>query len=308
MKILFIGRGVINTQYAWALEKAGNTVAFYVRESKMEQYGSDMNLEILDARRKKKERTVKEKWSIVMYEALEPAHSYDLIFVSVNAEQLPAIVEYLTPRLGNATVLFFGNFWRDIRTSFLPLPMHQVVWGFPGAGGGIEGNSLHGVLYKSVQLGTFESQATKRELTVQQLFEQAGFKVKLHQDLQLFLKNHFISNAAMEVEVIKSGSFKNVASSRMALNGIGKNTKEMLPVLQASGTKPDMLISIIGSLPPKMVGLLMSMVLSPKGAPYAAIQYNNYPVGPAVLEIIAEAQKHNIPTPRLSAAASLLTK
>lgn len=31
MKILIFGRGVIATQYAWALEKVGHTVEFYVR-------------------------------------------------------------------------------------------------------------------------------------------------------------------------------------------------------------------------------------------------------------------------------------
>lgn len=32
MKILMIGRGVISTQYGWALEQAGNDVTFYVRK------------------------------------------------------------------------------------------------------------------------------------------------------------------------------------------------------------------------------------------------------------------------------------
>ena len=32
MRILFFGRGVIGTQYAWAYENAGHTVEIYVRD------------------------------------------------------------------------------------------------------------------------------------------------------------------------------------------------------------------------------------------------------------------------------------
>jgi ketopantoate reductase len=46
MKILFWGRGVIGTLYAWAFENAGHTVEFYVREGRKAQYGSYVNLEL----------------------------------------------------------------------------------------------------------------------------------------------------------------------------------------------------------------------------------------------------------------------
>ncbi len=61
MKILFFGRGVIGTHYAWAFQNAGHTVEFYVREGRKAQYGSYVNLELWDARQHKKGRIVKEK-------------------------------------------------------------------------------------------------------------------------------------------------------------------------------------------------------------------------------------------------------
>jgi len=48
-----------------------------------------------------------------------------------------------------------------------------------------------------------------------------------------WLWNHFAFNAAMEAEVLKSGSFKKVISSRKALDGISRNLKEIIPVLKA---------------------------------------------------------------------------
>lgn len=309
MKILFFGRGAVGTQYAWALEKAGHNVEFYVREGRAAQYGSHVNLEILDARRSKKNRLVKEKWPIVLHENISADHDYDLIFVSANAEQIPSIVQYLTPRIGKATVLFIGNFWADLQKSAQPLPENQVIWGFPGCGGGAEENTIYGGLYKTVYLGASESTPSKRELALQKLFMDAGFSVTLHSDFQSWLRNHFISNVAMEIEVLKSGSFASVASSQEALTGMIRNTREMIPVLKATSTKLDTITKAMSIIPPKMFGFLMkNFVFSPQSMPYALMQHNHYKVGAAVKEVILEARKYGIKAPRLYAVESLIER
>jgi 2-dehydropantoate 2-reductase len=308
MKILFFGRGVVGTQYAWAFEKAGHTVEFYVREDRKAQYGSHVNLEILDARRSKKDRRITEKWSILTHESIQENHDYDLIIVSVNAEQVPDAVKYLAPRVGNASVLIIGNFWQDIRKAAHPIPFGQVVWGFPGCGGGFEGNTLYGGLYKTVYFGTFESEPTKRESAIHKLFTDAGFKAAIHKDFQSWLRNHFVSNVAMEIEVLKSGSFESAISSREALVGIACNMKEMLSVLKATDTKLDPSTRLMSFLPPEIVGFLMSKVFSPKSMPYALVKHNHYKVGSAVQEIISEARKHGVKAPRLYAVESLIVK
>ena len=308
MKILFFGRGVIGTQYAWAFEKAGHTVEFYVREGRKAQYGSYVNLELWDARQSKKDRMVKEKWPIVMLEEIKENHDYDLIFMSVNPEQISSAVKYLAPRTGNATVLFFSNFWQDPKLAVQPLPPGQIVYGFPGAGGGFEGNTLYGGLYKTVQFGTLESEPTNRDLEVRKLFAQTGFKVMVQKDVKSWLWNHFALNAAMETEVLKSGSFKEVISSREALEGIGRNMKEMIPVLKARGSKLDVMAKVLSGLPPRIVGLLMShVVFSRKGISYSLVAHNHFKVGYAVQEVITDARKYGIKTPRLSEVESLIT-
>ncbi|MDR1643445.1 MAG: ketopantoate reductase family protein [Clostridiales bacterium] len=309
MKILFFGRGAIGTQYAWALEKAGHTVEFYVREGRKAQYGSHVNLEILDARRGKKDRLVKEKWPIVIHEDIPSNHNYDLIFVSVNPEQITSSVEYLAPRIGNASVLFIGNFWRDIKQAAHPIPLNQVVWGFPGCGGGCEGNTIYGGLYKTINFGLFESEPSARDIEIHKLFADAGFKVALHRDFQSWLMNHFVSNAAMEMEVLKSGSFEKVSMSKEALAGVNSNTKEMIPILKAKGVRLDTLTKAMGVLPPRAVGSLMkNLVFSPNSMPFALMKHNHYKVGAAVQEIISEARKYNIQAPRLFEAERLITQ
>ena len=309
MKILFIGRGVIGTQYAWAFENAGHTVEFYVREGRKAQYGSHVNLEIWDARRSKKDRLVKEKWSIVTHDEIKENHDYDLIFMSVNPEQVSSVVKYLAPRVGNATVLFFNNFWQDPQSAVQPIPPSQIVYGFPGAGGGFEGNTLYGGLYKTVQFGTFESEPTKRDLEVRKLFVGAGFKITVQKDPQSWLWNHFALNAAMEVEVLKSGSFEKVISSPEALVGIGRNMREIIPVLKAKGSKLDVMTKVMSGLSPRVVGFLMSnVVFSPKSMTYALVAHNHYKVGYAVQEVISEARKHGIKVQRLYDVESLITE
>lgn len=308
MKILFFGRGAIGTQYAWAFENAGHTVEFYVREGRKAQLGSHVDLELWDTRRSKKDQLVKEKWSIVTREEIKEDHDYDLIFMSVNPEQISSAVTYLSPRVGNATVLFFNNIWQDPQAAALPIPLSQVVFGFPGAGGGFEGNTLYGGLYKTVQFGTFESEPTKRDLEVRKLFVEAGFKINIQKDVRSWLWNHFAFNAAMEVEVLKSGSFEKVISSEEALIGIGRNMKEMLPVLKAKGSKLDAMTKVVGNLPPRAVGFLLhNMVFSPKSMPYALVAHNHYKVGYSVQEIITEAKKHGIKAPRLFEVEGLIT-
>jgi 2-dehydropantoate 2-reductase len=305
MKILFFGRGVVGTQYAWAFENAGHTVAFYVRDGRKAQYGSYVDLEIFDARRSNN-RLIKESRPIAIHEDIERNHDYDLIFVSVNPEQVASAVKYLAPRAGNATILFIGNFWRDIQESVRPIPLSQVVWGFPGCGGGFEGNTLYGGLYKTIHFGTFESEPTQRDSELHKLFAGAGFRVAVQKDFQSWLRNHFISNVAMEVEVIKSGGFKEAVSSYESLVGIARNIKEMIPVLKATGSKLNASTRIMSCLPPSVVGFLMRKVIfSPKSMPYALVAHNHYKVGPAVQEIISEAEKYGINVPRLYAAEKL---
>jgi 2-dehydropantoate 2-reductase len=244
-----------------------------------------------------------------MHEEIKENHDYDLIFMSVNPEQVSSAVKYLAPRVGNATVLFFSNFWQDPRLAVQPIPHSQIVYGFPIAGGGFEGNTLYCGFTKMVQFGTFESEPTKRDLEVRKLFVGAGFKIMVQKDLQSWLRNHFAFNVAMEVEVLKSGSFKKVISSSEALGGLGRNLKEMIPVLKAKGSRLDVMTKVLGVLPPIVISFLMShVVFSPKSMFSVLQAHNHFKVGYAVQEVIADARKYGIKAPRLYEVESLITE
>src|SRR5258708_11443781 len=170
MKILMIGRGVIATLYAWTFEKSGNEVEFYVRPGRAAQYGPVVNLEIRDGRVNSSATLIKEDWPITLREDLKA--DYDLIMVSVYHNHLSEVVDLIKDRIGKDTVLIFNNVWVDPQTAVSALPTEQVVWGFPGVGGGFFGtNLLKGGVRKTLFMGRLgNSKRTARYQAVYDLF------------------------------------------------------------------------------------------------------------------------------------------
>src|ERR1700722_12653218 len=103
------GRGVISALYGWALEKTGHAVEFYVRPGRAAQYGPEVRLDIIDARRSIVGQRVNESWAIRMREDLPADHDYDLILVSVQHYHFEDVSAFLGPRVGKATALVFNN-------------------------------------------------------------------------------------------------------------------------------------------------------------------------------------------------------
>ena len=214
MKILMFGRGTIATQYAWALENAGNTVEFYVRSGRAAQYGPTVKLDIRDGRVNPKGEPVRVEWPVLLREDLNKNHDYALIILSVNHNQVASAVSFLSPRVGGATVLIFNNFWVDPQTAIAPIPLDKVVWGFPGGGGGLDTDgTLIGGFTKSVTFGTFGTNLTQRELVVRKLFKDANFSISEIKDFRSWLWMHFILDAGLSSQAIKAGSFAKLMDS-----------------------------------------------------------------------------------------------
>ncbi|MNZ90647.1 2-dehydropantoate 2-reductase [compost metagenome] len=299
MRILFFGRGLISTQYAWAFEQAGHTVEFYVRKGRKETFGSRIELEMWDARRGKK--LIKESWNVKLHEEILP--NYDLIIMSVNTEQLPEAAQFLSTAAGNTPVLIFNNIWQGLKSSIVQLSMNNVVFGFPGAGGGIADNRLRGGFMKMVFLEKPRAGTEHINQLVKKCFESAHFKISWVKDMQNWLWNHFAMNAAMEAEVLKRGSFSALMNHKDSFANVGLNMREMIPVLKARGAKHDVISLMLTKIPPALLGTLFNKVIFAKGSlPRLFMEYNNSKAGFAVLEVVREAKKAGLPLPRLSKA------
>ena len=300
MKILILGRGVIGSQYGWALESAGNKVDFLVRKSSARTYADYIMLHTYDGRTRKKVDT---RWNINLRKEIDAEENYDLILISVNPEQVKGAVESIAPFAKDATILLMGNYGGNPLDEISLLPKEQFVVGFPSAGGGITDNELNGIMYGSIQIGISASKPSAREELVKELFAAAGFKVTMHSDVNSWLWNHYVANAAMETEVLKRGSFEAVVSSRDGLADMMLNIREMVPYLKAKGITPDLSVRALSLLPARLIAFLMTRTLYKPGSPaYNAIAYNKYAVGHSVRQIVDDAHKLGVALPRLEAA------
>lgn len=314
MKILMFGRGTIATQYGWVFEKAGHTVEFYVRPGRAVQYGPTVRLDLIDARKGGKGVVVQETWPVVLREELGADHDYDLIIVSVNLGAFPEAARFLGSRVGKATVLVFNNLWTDAQAAIAPLPQDQVVWGFPGAGGGYNPEGvLRGGLMKLVFFGTMGKTQTDRDREVRALFTSSGFQVSEQRNFGDWLWHHYALDAAIMSQLLKAGGVEALTSSSSHLAHVVLNLRELFPLLRARGVKLGLTATLPFFLPAGLLGLAMKAVLAPgtlareildRGMASAATSHEMkvYPK-----DVLEEARRLEVKVPRLESIAGLLT-
>ncbi|GAA3553478.1 2-dehydropantoate 2-reductase N-terminal domain-containing protein [Amycolatopsis ultiminotia] len=236
MKVLMFGRGVIATIYGWALERAGHDVEFYVRPGRAAAYGDAIDLDLLDTRRRVRGQRIAGKWPVRYRETLAPDHDFDLIVLSVPHHRFTEAAAFLAPRIGNATVLVFGNLWAEPLTAIGDLPLDQLAWGFPQAGGSFgEDGVLRGTVLPSVVFGTFGPPPTTRERAVRRMFRDAGFRLREQPDFRGWLWIHFVSGAGLQAQGLRLGSLSKLAGATADLREALRTSRELLPLLEARG-------------------------------------------------------------------------
>ena len=181
-------------------------------------------------------RRVRQSWSVRYREVLEGDHDFDLIVLSVPHHRLAEAVGFLAPRIGKATVLMFGNLWSEPMDAIGALPVDQVAWGFPGAGGGFDENGvLCGALLRSVVVGTIGRKPTEREHVVRRTFRGAGFRLGEQADFRGWLWIHFVTDAGMFSQGLKVGSLAKMAGATGSLREALLTIRELLPIVEARG-------------------------------------------------------------------------
>ncbi len=312
MKILVLGRGVIGTIYGWALEQAGHEVELLVRPGSAARYGTTVDLDLLDGRRRRLGERVVRPWPVVLREHLEPDHDVDLIIVSVGHHRLAAAAGLLAPRVGGATVLVFGNIWDEPTAAVAPLPLDRVVWGFPQAGGGYDsGNHLRGGLMRTVVLGTVGATPTRREQAVREMFAAAGFAISDQPDIRGWLWVHVVADAGMHAEGLRPGSLSRLIGRPGGFREALLTSRELMPLLAARGV--DLRRHRAAVLPFRLARVVAPAIsLLTRHAAIARVSLEAHTDGYAeeprrvVHDVLAEARRLQVPVPRLEAAAALM--
>jgi 2-dehydropantoate 2-reductase len=305
MRVLMFGRGTIATIYGRVLQVAGHDVEFYVRPGRAAEYGDEVRMDLIDARRRPLGQRVRESFRTSLRESFAPQDRFDLIVLSVAHYRLGEAAAFLAPRLGEATVLVFGNIWEEPLAAVAPLPADQVVFGLPVAGGGFGNDGvLHGALFRSVIIGTAGASPSRRELDVRTAFRQAGLAVRDEKDMRGLLWMHFVSDAGMFAQAIRSGGMPNMIGDRRAIRDTFLTSRELVPLLKARGV--DLSAHRGSTLPyrlPRLVAALSALAttLIPIAQVSLAAHTDPDAAEPrAVLEdTLREAHRLNIPAPRL---------
>ncbi|UZN03318.1 ketopantoate reductase family protein [Cellulomonas sp. S1-8] len=305
MRILMFGRGVIATIYGRVLHAAGHDVEFYVRPGRAAQYGDEVQLDWIDGRRKPFGRRVRESFRTPLRESLDPGHGFDLIVLSVGHHRLAEAAAFLAPRLGTATVLVFGNLWEEPLTAAAPIPADQLVFGFPQGGGGLgDDGVLSGAILPAVLIGTTDAPPTRREQEVIAAFRQAGLAVRQEKDMRGWLWLHFIADAGMFDQAIRSGSLAHMIGDRRAFRDAFVTTRELLPVIEARGvdlrrhrgaTTPFRLPGLVAAAS----GWATSLIPLARRSLAAHTDPHTTEARAVLADTLREARRLGIPTPRL---------
>jgi len=305
LRILMFGRGVIATIYGRVLHAAGHEVEFYVRAGRALEYGDEVQLDWVDGRHKPLGRRTRESFRTPLRETIDPGDGFDLIVLSVGHHRLAEAAEFLAPRIGAATVLVFGNIWEEPNIAAAPIPADQLVFGFPGGGGGFgEDGVLRGAMLPSVVVGTTGSSPNRREGEVIAAFRQAGLGVRQEKDMRGWLWVHFIADAGMFDQARRSGSLANMIGDRRAFRDAFLTARELLPVLKARGVDLSRHRNV--TLPfrlPRLVAtaIAWATVLVPiaRGGLAAHTDPQIVEAGAVIRDTVQEARRLGIPTPRL---------
>ena len=255
------GRGVIATIYGQAFQQAGHDVDHYVRPGRAAEYGDHVDLDVVDGRRGLLGRRSTSSYRTTLRESVRPDDGHDLVVLSVGHHRLREAAAFLAPRIGDATVVVLGNVWEEPVDAIAPIPADQVVFGFPGAGGGFSDDGvLHGGVLRSVTLAAPASGPDRRGLEARLAFRQAGFVVRDQRDMRGWLWLHFVLDAGMFSAGVQHGGLATMIGDRRALRDAFLTSRELLPVLEARGV--DLSLHRTATVParfPRTTGTMLAL-------------------------------------------------
>ncbi|MGB6641446.1 MAG: 2-dehydropantoate 2-reductase N-terminal domain-containing protein [Thermoanaerobaculia bacterium] len=237
MKTLIFGAGPIGRWMALRLHQTGQEVSLLARgetKRRLEKRG----VEIVDGLTG--ERQVAR---VELVERLGAEDRYDLVVVAMQKASRLSVCPLLARNEHLENILFVGNDVSGFKRYLEHLPAERVLLGFPGVGGGWEGDDLvvmdrekpkghHGEIF----IGELDGATRARTLAIQQTFETADIRVSVEGDMDGWLKYHFAFMAPTAgVAFMKGGDLKAVVADREAIHQYCRACREAGDVLCAVG-------------------------------------------------------------------------
>ena len=174
---------------------------------------------------------------------LKPDDEYDLVIVLIKKNKLLPVLELLAARPSVKNVLFMGNNALGFDAYLKHLPAERLLFGFPGAGGGIREQVVHYADREkpkarrgAVTIGRIGSATEDRTPAVKRLFESAGVPVDQTEDIDGWLKCHVALVSPLTGALYKHDCDNyRAAKDRDTLRTLVRAAKEGGRVLRALG-------------------------------------------------------------------------
>ncbi len=228
MRALIAGAGVIGTVYGAHLGAAGHAVSVLRHPPRTDEIAARglAARDVLDG------SLVETEVTVVPDAA---AGRYDLVLVTVRADQLVPACARLTGLADAPTVLFFGNNpgGRSAIPSVIP---GEVRLGFPGVGGVIRGGVAEYVRIRQ-QPTALQAGSDPRLAEMEGALRQRGFRLQRVTDMDGWLAYHAAFVACVCAALYRCGTdATRLAADRPTLNLMCAAVTEAFTALRKSGT------------------------------------------------------------------------
>ncbi|MBD3872975.1 MAG: ketopantoate reductase family protein [Acidobacteria bacterium] len=237
MKTLIYGAGPIGRWLALRLQQAGKDVTLFARN---ETYRSieERGIEIVDGLTGER-LAARPK----LVDRLDPEDHYDLVVVAMQKSGRMAVCPLLAQNEHLKNILFLGNDVSGFQHYLDHLPEDRVLLGFPGLGGGWEGDDLvimdrekTGGPLGEIFIGELDGAIRPRTVQIRNVFDAAGIGVSIEKDMDGWLKYHFAFMAPTAgVIFMKGGDLRAVASDKEAIHQYCRACREAGNVLREIG-------------------------------------------------------------------------
>ena len=237
MKTLIYGAGPIGRWLALRLHQAGKDVTLLARNETYRTL-AERGIEIVDGLTGERLHA-----RVNLKDRLEREDRYELVVVAMQKAARLAICPILAQNRHLKNILFVGNDVEGTRRYLDHLSADQVLLGFPGLGGGLEGadlvimdrekpNSHHGEIF----FGELDGAIRDRTLEIKRLFEAADIKVSIEKDMDGWLKYHYAFIAPTAGVIFeKGGDMEAVATDGEAIHRYCRACREAGDVLRKIG-------------------------------------------------------------------------
>jgi 2-dehydropantoate 2-reductase len=237
MKTLVFGAGPLGSLYAHLLNQAGKDVTLLARGNRYD-WISENGLVLVDEFTGTTTTT-----RIRLISELTTGDEYDLVIVLIRKNKLAPVFETLAANGRLKNILFMGNNALGFDAYLKRLPVERVLFGFPGAGGGLNEQLVHYVDREkangkriSITLGEVDGTLKERTQTIKSFFETSGIPVDLASDIDGWLKYHVAL-----VSPLVCGLYKHdcdnlaLAKDKATIRQLVRGAKEGGRVLEALG-------------------------------------------------------------------------